>query len=150
MSAAVCHRCGGAKGGALDACPDCGTTPVGRDRLVAWLFSDAWLNEDERAEAARRVLAGEQPDPGRAQLAEARRALLGEGRHPTMGAPLTRAQAAGLLAVNLLFTPLAGLAVWLGKRSESPRAARQALWLTAPVMALSAAVWLTMLATRLR
>lgn len=150
MSAAVCHRCGGAKAGALDACADCGFTPAGRDRLVAWLFSDAWLDEAERAEAARRVLAGEQPDPSRAQLAAARRAVEGDLRHPAQGAPLTTGQSAALLAANLLLTPLAGLAVWMGKRAESPRAARQALWLTAPVIALGAAVWVALLSARLR
>lgn len=148
MSSAVCHRCGGAKPGPLDPCSDCGFAPTGQDRAIAWLFSDAWLNEEERAEATQRVLAGERPDPSRALLKEARRALGGDA-HGAQGAPLSRGQIALLLAANVLLTPMAGLAVWLGTRAERPRAARQAIWMTAPVAALGALAWLLMLGSQL-
>lgn len=141
---AVCHRCGGAKDQPLGACPDCGFVPAGQDRLVAWLFGDGWLNEEERGEASRRLLAGERPDPSRALLQRARRALGGELEAGAGGEPLGRGPLLGLLLANVLLTPLAGVAVWLGMRSSSPRAARQVLWITAPVLGLGAALWLVM------
>ena len=144
----MCHRCGGAKAQALDRCPDCGFSPSGADRALAWLFSDAWLDEEERAEATDRLLAGERPDPSRALLEQASRALSGQGAATAGGEPMSRRQAGVLLAVNALLTPLVGFALWLGWRGPRPRAARQALWLTAPVALLGGALWLVLVGAR--
>ena len=42
-------------------CPDCHHTPRADDRAIAWLFSNAHLSQEELAEAAKRIQAGEQP-----------------------------------------------------------------------------------------
>lgn len=146
---AVCHRCGGAKPDAMAPCPDCGHVPLGDDRLLAWLFSDAHLSEDELAEAAARVSAGEHPDPGRARLNEARRALGAELPAARRGPPLRPGERAALLGANLLLTPLAGFAVWFGLRADRPAAARDALLLTIPVTVFTALVWAGVVAWRL-
>lgn len=137
---AICARCGGVKGGAFAACPDCGFTPGAAERPLAWLLSAAWLDPEELAEAARRISEGQRPDPGRALLDTARAAIGASAR--SLGPGLEWRQRAALLAANLLLTPLAGYAVWFGLRESRPAAARDALALTLPVTLLLGLLWL--------
>lgn len=131
---AICHRCGAAKAQAMDPCPDCAFVPQGEERAVALLFSEAWLNEAERAEAAARVRAGERPNPSTAQ----RRAILG------LGGPkdaLSRGETLRLAGGCLLFSPLVAFAAALGWHSERPAAAALALRIGLWSAAAEAALW---------
>lgn len=138
---AVCIRCGADKLGALVPCRACGHVPSGPDRAVAWLLSEHHLRPDELAVAAARVRAGELPEPSRALREQARVAMGAAPAIEAATAPLSPRQQAGILLANLLLTNLVGLAVWFGLRAVRPRAARQALVLTAPVAALTSAMW---------
>lgn len=144
--ASICHRCGGAKRGPFVPCKACGYTPVGAERQVAWLFSEHHLSPDELAEAARRLRAGDRPEPPRSLLETARIRM---GAAPlTLDArrPLATRQLLMLSLANVLLTPLAGLAVWWGLEPERPLAARQALRVTLPVMVGAGLLWMVMLA----
>lgn len=139
---AVCARCGGSRSDLFADCPDCGASIGPADRPLAWLLSSAWLDEAELDELARRISSGQRPDPGEALLARARVAL---GAAPQeRGERLSPRQRLGLLAANLLLTPLAGYAVWFGLRRERPAAARDALSVTLPVTMALAGAWLAM------
>lgn len=148
-ASAVCHRCGGLKGGPLVPCKACGFTPIGADRPVAWLFSGHHLSEEELAFAASRVRRGDRPDPSRALQEQAREAM---GAQPTAlsqaaRAPLATQRLLLLTLANLLLTPLVGLAVWFGLRDERPAAARQALLFTMPVALAMSVLWVAVLVT---
>lgn len=140
--AAVCHRCGAHKKGPLVPCKGCRYVPTKEARAVAWLFSAHHLSPEELAEARRRVRRGDIPEPSRALRAEAQRAMGALDAPPLEDRPLEPVQIAALVLGEVLFTPLLGLAVWLGLRDSRPRAARLAWRLTVPITALFAALWL--------
>lgn len=143
----MCHRCGGLKGGPLVPCKACGYAPSGEDRQVAWLFSEHHLSSDELAFAAVRVRKGDRPDPA-STLKEVAREAMGALPAPLpVGArePLGAQAILGLTAANLLFTPLTGVAVWLGLRDQRPAAARQALLFTMPVALGVGVLWAAVL-----
>lgn len=124
-------------------CKACGFVPVGPERAVAWLFSREHLSEAELEHAAARVRQGDRPEPSRA-LQDQARAAMGATRLPLSDAgqrPLTPRTLVALSAANLLLTPLAGIAVWVGLRDGRPRAARQALLVTLPVLSVLAVAW---------
>ena len=142
---AVCHRCGAAKAGPLLPCPGCSVTPKGRERAVAWLFSNAHLNPEELQLARERILSGEQPDPAPALMALAESRTESEGDDQ----PLRDKERLGLIVINAVLTPLAGLAVWWGLQGQRPTASRQALRITAPFVLALTVLWMGLIATRL-
>lgn len=142
---AICHRCGGTKALPLVPCPFCNSIPKGDERPVAWLFSSAHLSDDELKLASVRIRSGESPDPSRSLRAFASRNL-----QPTRDdQALTTRQQLGLVVLNVGLTPLSGLAVWWGLSSTRPRAARQAMRITVPVLVALSAAWLGLISTRL-
>ena len=144
---AVCHTCGGPKTGPLVPCKSCGMTPLGEERAVAWLFSTHHLNSAELALTAERIQAGERPDPSRA-LRDTARELM--GARPVEAAdqkPLSSTQLVAVAVGVIVFTPLVGLAIWWGWRTERPLAARQALTLTLPLLVVMTAAWVWLLTT---
>ena len=142
---AVCHRCGGEKAGPLVQCGLCNFAPSGSERATAWLFSSAHLSPDELRLAGSRVRNGELPDPSAAL-----KALAFPHIQPRTDAqPLTRREQAAIAALNVVLTPLAGLAIWWGLHEERPRAARQALRVSVPVAVAMGALWTALIASRL-
>jgi len=147
--AAVCHRCGADKAGPFVPCKACGFTPTGDDRAIAWLFSTHHLTEADLETARTRVLNGVRPDPSKA-LKDAARLQMGaapldeEARRPFPPSTL-----ALLALADLLLTPLAGYAVWLGLRTKRPRAARQALFVTLPISLVMLVLWVGAVYTRI-
>jgi hypothetical protein len=140
---AVCHRCGGEKPDGLSPCEACGFHPRGPERAVAWLFSDAHLDPEELREAGLRIQAGGRPDPSRALLRVAERALgQASPAEQEAGPRLSAREATLLLMGDLVLTPFIGLAVWFGLRERRPRAARDALLLTVPIAVISALIGL--------
>lgn len=139
---AVCHRCGALKKGPLVPCKACRYVPTKEARAVAWLFSAHHLQPDELAEAQSRVRRGDVPEPSRALRAAAQRAMGALDAPPEVDRPLEPMQVVLLVVAEVVFTPLIGLAVWLGLRESRPRAARLAWRLTVPITALFAALWL--------
>lgn len=139
--AAICHRCGGGKRGPYVPCKACGFVPAGPERQVAWLFSEHHLAPDELAEAARRLQAGERPDPSRSLLERARVQMGAGPLTDDARRPLRSTQLVALGLANVLLTPFVGLAVWWGLREERPVAAAQALRSTVPVALGLAVVW---------
>jgi hypothetical protein len=139
---AVCHRCGADKAGPFVPCKACGFTPTGDDRAIAWLFSTHHLTEAELEVARARVLNGVRPDPSKA-LKDAARDQMGaapldeEARRPFPPSTL-----ALLALVDVVLTPLAGYAVWLGLRTKRPRAAKQALFVTLPISIVLLVLWM--------
>jgi len=146
---AVCHRCGGDKQGPFVPCRGCAFVPQKEERLTAWLFSLHHLDEVELDEAAARVRQGGLPDPSK-KLKNAARKEMGAAPLPD-GAqmPFTTATLMGIAFANLLLTPLAGFAYWLGLRKERPVAAAQALRITLPIGFALGALWVGMVALRL-
>jgi len=138
---AVCHRCGARKKGPLVPCKGCSFVPAREARAVAWLFSAHHLDAEELDEAERRVRAGDIPDPSRALRARAKRAMGALDAPPVEDRPLEPAMVALLVLGEVLFTPLLGLAVWLGLRESRPRAARLAWRLTWPITGVFALLW---------
>ena len=144
---AVCHRCGGVKAGPFLPCPDCLHTPRAADRAFAWLFSSAHLSATDLSLAAKRIQAGEQPDPSQ-RLIDYATANMASGR-AGRGTPLNRREVLAVGVGSLLLTPLVGLSVWWGYRTVRPEAARQALRVTIPVATIMGVVWLGVIALRL-
>ena len=140
---AICHQCGGPKKGPFVPCKGCQYEPRGEERAVAWLFSRAWLNEEELSLAAERIQGGQRPDVSRALQEQARIQMGAMPRSSAASSPLGIWQLLGLSAANLLLTPLAGFAVWYGMRAERPLAARQAARVTVPVAVGLAVLWST-------
>ena len=143
----VCHRCGGIKAGPFLPCPDCLHTPREDDRALAWLFSSAHLSEEEMALAARRIQAGEQPEPPPRLIAHAK-TNIASGRAGG-GTPLSHRQLLAVGVGSLVLTPLVGLSVWWGYRTVRPVAARQTLRITIPVGVVMAVFWLSVIVVRL-
>jgi hypothetical protein len=129
MARAVCLRCGADKGAFDQICPSCGHRPEGEGLLVAWLLSDQSLTGPQLDDAAARIRSGTSIRPTERMLARARAAL---GRDEARDPGLTRPQRLALLATSLLLTPAVGLVTWAWWRTERPRTAAQALWLSAP------------------
>lgn len=127
---AVCLRCGSMKPTHESVCSGCGHRPEGEGLLVAWLLSDAHLDEAELARAGERLRAGEVVRPSDAMLEQARKAL---GRHATRDHGMEARERAILLSTSILLTPLVGLTLWLWWREDRPKSAIQAFWLSAPV-----------------
>jgi hypothetical protein len=125
---AVCIRCGADKSAFDRICPACGQRPEGEGLLVAWLLSDAHLDQDRLERAAVRVRRGEPLRPSDKQLALARKAL--DTSPPDTGMPAAHRRL--LLATSLLLTPLVGLTLWAWWRERRPRSASEALWLSLP------------------
>ena len=144
---AVCHRCGGIKAGPFLPCPDCLHTPRDGDRALAWLFSSAHLSADELELAAKRIQAGEQPEPSKRLLAHAA-ANMSSGRAGS-GTPLSHREVLAIGLGSVVLTPLVGLSVWWGYRTVRPVAARQALKVTIPVGVALGVLWLSVIALRL-
>ena len=138
---AICHRCGAPKKGPFVPCKSCDFVPQGDERAVAWLFGRDHLSEDDMTEAAARVRAGEIPDPSMALCEMAREAMGAISLSQLQKRSLTTKQVASLLTVQVLFTPLIGLAVWYGMRTERPVAAHQSLQITGVVSVFSLMVW---------
>ena len=148
MSAA-CHRCGGAKSGPFVPCKSCGFVPQGEDRPTAWLFSLNNLDESELAAAALRIQQGDRPDPGSALQAAARKQMGAAPMPDSAQSPMPTRHLVGIAAANLLLTPLAGFAFWIGLRQERPVAAAQALRITLPIAFALGALWVGMVAMRI-
>lgn len=129
-------------------CKSCSFVPQGEERPVAWLFSLHNLDETELPEAAERVRGGERPDPGRSLQAAARRQMGAAPLADGSQCPLPTAHLIGIAAANLLLTPLAGFAFWIGLRNERPLAASQALRITLPIAFALGALWTGMVAMR--
>lgn len=138
---AVCHRCGAHKQGPLVPCKGCGFIPTREARAVAWLFSAHHLEPEELAEAARRLRVGSIPDPPRALRVRAQRAMGALDAPPEADRPLEPSMVVLLVLGEVIFTPLVGLAVWLGCRESRPRAARVAWYTMWPVTVLLALLW---------
>lgn len=129
MSRAVCVRCG-ADRPAFDAvCPACGHRPEGDGLLVAWLLSDAYLDEAGLERAAARIRSGE---PVRASDRMLERARIALGRHVSRDAGLSRRARLGLLALGVVATAVPGLMLAWWWREDRPRSARQAFVLSVP------------------
>ena len=146
---AACHRCGGQKDGPFVPCKSCGFIPQGNDRPTAWLFSMHNLNEDELKEAAQRVQNGELPDPGKALQAAARKHMGAAPLPDGATQPFSNGLLAGIALANLVLTPLAGFAVWMGLKQSRPVAAGQALRITLPIAFALGALWVGMVVMRL-
>lgn len=130
---AVCVKCGGYRSRFDQICPACGHRPSGEGVLLAWLLSSENLDEAGLRGVSERVRAGESIRPSRRMLDRARRAMRS---HFSTDPGLTVRQVLGLLATNILVTPLVGwvLAIWW--RGERPRAAVQAFAVSLPCTVL--------------
>jgi len=149
--AAICHRCGGDKRGPFVPCKACGYTPAGVDRQVAWLFSEHHLDPTELTEAARRLRAGDPPEPPRSLVEHARVQMGAAPLGTDARRRLTTRQLLGVTLANVVLTPLVGLAVWWGLQEERPVASHQILRVTLPVAIGEALAWLLLIASwRLR
>lgn len=146
---AVCHRCGDVKAGPFVPCKGCQFIPQGEERPIAWLFSLHHLSEAELKSAADRVREGERPDPGVALKASARKQMGAAPLPDDAHTPMATRQLVGIAAMNLVLTPLAGFAYWVGLRTERPFAAGQALRITLPIAFALGALWVGMVFMRL-
>jgi hypothetical protein len=127
--AAICLRCGAPKSGPQGVCAACGHNPQGEGQLVAWLLSDAHLSPPELLEAAARIQRGLSPRPSARMLDLARRTL---GVHVDLDPGLSGTERVGLMLLGLAVSPAPGLAMAWTWWNSRPRAARQALGLSAP------------------
>ena len=123
--------------------------PQGEERPTAWLFSLHNLSEEDLSLAVERVRQGERPDPGRALRASAKKEMGAIPVTESNQVPLPTPHLVGIAAANLLLTPLAGFAFWMGLREDRPIAAAQALRITLPITFALGALWLGMVAMRL-
>lgn len=140
MSRAICLRCGAEKGTSASICPACGHRPEGDGLLVAWLLSDAHVDDAALDAIATRIRAGEPLRPSEPMLERARRAL---GRHAAQDPGLPASTRLALLATSIVLTPAVGLVCWASWRDRRPRSATQALWLSLPagLLAFAAVSW---------
>jgi hypothetical protein len=99
------------------------------------------LSAEELDAVAARIRRGERLDPP-PELRRRAHALM-RGEEPVqVPAALTRAQFAGLVAANLLLTPMIGWAVWFRWRTRPGPGARQVVLATLPVAAALTGAWL--------
>jgi len=119
------------------------------DRAAAWLFSNNHLSQEELREAARRIRAGEQPDPSEKLLNMARDEIRKRALTQTTDQAMAASSLVGISALSLLLTPLAGFAFWWGYRSERPAAAAQILRVTWPIAIGFMILWGGVISTRL-
>ena len=131
---AICVHCGFERTRVESACPACGHRPYGEGLVVAWLLSSEHLDDDELDEVQTRVRHGEPVHPSRRLLMAARRGL---GMHLSTDPGLTWSEGAGILAANVLLTPLGGWVLALWWAGARPRAALQAAALSLPVTAFA-------------
>lgn len=139
---AICHRCGSAKKGPFVPCKACAVVPTRESRAVAWLLSSHHLNAEELDDAARRIRAGDVPDPPRALRDDARRAMGAVNAPPVDDRRLVGMERVGLALASVLLTPLIGLALWLGLREARPTAARQVIAVTIPIAVILTVIWM--------
>ena len=149
----VCLRCGSFKDRAMGSCPACGHRPEGDERLHAWLVSRHHLSDDEMAAAAERIGAGEELRPPPELLDLAERNLYPAGRavpRPSapedpdplfIDQPLDGETQVLLGLGNVALSPLLGFVTWWSLRDRRPRAAAQALTITAPTALISLTIW---------
>jgi hypothetical protein len=123
--------------------------PQGEERPTAWLFSLHHLSEADLQAAAERVRDGERPDPGQGLQAGAKKQMGATPLADGAQGPMPTAHLIGIAAANLLLTPLAGFAFWIGLRDERPVAAAQALRITLPIAFALGALWAGMVAMRM-
>jgi len=123
--------------------------PQGEERPTAWLFSLHHISETDLQEAAERIRDGERPDPGQELHAGAKRQMGAAPLTDDAHGPMPTAHLIGIAAANLLLTPLAGFAFWIGHRNERPVAAAQALRITLPIAFALGALWVGMVAMRM-
>jgi hypothetical protein len=128
-SRAVCVRCAGERERWDQVCPGCGHRPDEEGRLVAWLLSSENLSAEELTALRERIAGGEVVRPSGRTLDKARRAL---GRHFSTDSGLSFGERVGMLAVNLLLTPLVGWVCFAWWWNARPRASMQALALSLP------------------
>jgi hypothetical protein len=143
---ASCHGCGAAKKAPLIPCKACGFVPSGDERATAWLFSREYLDANELAESARRIVSGQVADPSAALQFMAKDAMGALPFEPTTDLPLTPRELWVLSMANLVLTPLTGLAVWHGFQTDRPRAAAQAMRITLPIALALGLVWIILIA----
>lgn len=140
----ICIKCGAEKPAFGAVCSACGHRPADEGLLIAWLLSEANLDERKRRAAARRIADGESIRPSAKMLRVARRAL---GRDLSSDPGLSVAARLALLCCSLLLTPLVGWTCWWWWRGERPRAALQSLALSLPPTVLMTAIWLYLMWT---
>ncbi|MBX2803429.1 MAG: zinc ribbon domain-containing protein [Myxococcales bacterium] len=133
----VCVKCGADRQEVAQICPSCGHRPEGEGLLVAWLLSDANLPAMELDQVQKRIRDGEVIRPSGRMLDRARRAM---GATFATDEGMTSLQRLGLLATNLLATPLVGWVLVVWWRTSRPRASLQALALTLPASVLFTAL----------
>jgi len=126
---ALCVKCGGERTRFDQICPSCGHRPEGEGLLIAWLLSDANLDDEQLTRTRARLRAGEAIRPSAKMLDKARRAL---GQHFTTDDGLTTQQRLGLLATSIFATPMVGWVLFGWWWNHRPRAALQALALSLP------------------
>lgn len=136
---AVCVRCGAEKPEFLAVCPSCGHRPEGDGVLVAWLLSTEHLDAARLEATAARIRRGEPIRPSAKMLRKARRAL---GRQIATDPGLGVRELLGLLAGNVLFSPLVGWTCAAWWYAERPRGALQAVLVSVPVSVLGTGIWL--------
>ncbi len=131
------------------SCAACGHRPTGEERLHAYLLSSHHLSDKELEDAAERIIIGDPIDPPPELLERARAHL--SPTPSTREVPrdpdeeLALGKLIGVVAVNLVLTPLFGLALWLAWRAERPFAAKQVLVASLCTGALAGAAWLAMM-----
>lgn len=143
---AVCGRCGAFKDLPMQPCPACGHRPRGEERVLAYLLSSHHLTDEELEDASIRIVSGEALDPPPELIERARSAISPTARElpedPDEELPLSRV--VGLIAANVVFSPLVGFVAWWSWRHRHPAQARQALQATIPVAVIGAITWLVL------
>lgn len=137
----LCARCGAEKDLPLGRCPACRHAPSGEDRLIALVCSTRVSPVETLLAAQARIRRGEGIRPTPELIERARRVLSGVVEAETR---LTSRQICGIIAANLVLTPVVGYAVWHHYRSDRGPAARQALLTTLPcsfVLAVALYAW---------
>ena len=142
---AICHRCGTEKMAPLIPCKACRFTPSGDERATAWLFSLEYLSTEELTEASRRIRTGQFANPPNSLKYTAKEAMGALQFEPNTDIPLRNSEIWALFFANIFLTPLTGLAVWHGLRTERPRASMQAAKLTVPTAVASCLMWMILI-----
>ena len=136
----VCIRCGRIRIGLRTLCPACGGG-VDEDSLeFAWLLSSHHLSEDDLSAASARIQSGDAIRPSPEMRLKARRAMR---RTFQDDQGFAAKELALLCVVGLVATPLPGWLLGYWWRQSRPRAAVQALFISASCTLLYAGtvVW---------